>query len=121
MSICDLGFADDIELLFDEIELAKNLVHSVEAGCLKVGLWLNAGKTKAMFFNTDIQQLHSIDGTKIKKALMKTGEQDFKYLGSWCTKDRDIKTRKSLALESLHKLKNVWASSSSCNTKIQLF
>ena len=74
-----------------------------------------------MFFNTDAQPLHSIDGTEIKQALTETGEQDFKYLGSWCTKDRDIKTRKALAWKSLHKLNKVWTSDMSRNTKIQLF
>ena len=120
-SICDLDFADDIVLLSNEIEQAKSLVHSVEAECLKVGLRLNAGKTKAMYFNSDVQPLQSLDGTEIKQALTESGEQDFKYLGSWCTKDRDIKTRKALAWKSLHKLNKVWASSMSRSTKIQLF
>ena len=66
-----------------------------------VGLRLNAGKTKVMFFNTDVQTLQSIDGTEIKQALTDTGEQDFIYLGSWCTKSRDISTRKALAWKSL--------------------
>ena len=75
--LCDLDFADDIVLLSNEIEQAKNLVHSAEAECLKVGLRLNAGKTKAMFFTSDVQPLQSLDGTEIKQALTESGEQDY--------------------------------------------
>ena len=120
-SICDLDFADDIVLLSNEIEQAKRLVHSVEAECIIVGLRLNAGKTKVMFFNTDVKTLHSMDGTEIKQALTDTGEQDFIYLGCWCTKDRDIRTRKALAWKSLHKLNKVWTSDMSREIKIELF
>ena len=120
-SICDLDFADDIVLLSNEIEQAKQLVHSVEAECVLVGLRLNAVKTKVMFFNTDVQTLHSMDGTEIKQALTDTGDQDFIYLGSWCTKDRDIRTRKALAWKSLHKLNKVWSSDMSRKIKINLF
>jgi len=120
-SICDLDFADDIVLLSNEIEQAKRLVHSVEAECMIVGLRLNAGKTKVMFFNTGVESLHSIDGTEIKQALTDTGEQDFIYLGCWCTKDRDIRTRKALAWKSLHKLNKVWSSDMSREIKIELF
>lgn len=65
--------------------------------------------------------IHSIDGTEIKQALTETGDQDFVYLGSWCTQDRDIRTRKALAWKSLHKLNKVWSSKMSKRIKIQLF
>ena len=97
------------------------LLRNVELECISVGLRLNAGKTKAMFYNTNIQPLHSIDGTEIKQALTETGDQDFVYLGSWCTQDRDIRTRKALAWKSLHKLNKVWSSKLSKRIKIQLF
>ena len=76
-SICDLDFADDIVLLSNEIEQARKLLRNIELECVSVGLKLNAGKTKAMFFNTSVQSLHSIDGTEIKQALTETGDQDF--------------------------------------------
>ena len=120
-SISDLDFADDIVLLSNQIEQAKKLLHSVELECISVGLKLNAGKTKAMFFNVNVQPLFCRDGTEIKQALTDTGEQDFIYLGSWCTKDRDINTRKALAWKSLHKLNKVWSSSMSRDIKLQLF
>ena len=120
-SICDLDFADDIVLLSNEIEQARKLLHSVELECISVGLRLNGPKTKAMYYNINIQPLHSIDGTEIKQALTVTGDQDFIYLGSWCTQDRDIRTRKALAWKSLHKLNKVWSSKLSRKIKIQLF
>ena len=120
-SICDLDFADDIVLLSNEIEQARKLLRNIELECVSVGLKLNAGKTKAMFFNTSVQSLHSIDGTEIKQALTETGDQDFLYLGSWCTQDRDIRTRKALAWKSLNKLNKVWSSKLSKRIKIQLF
>ena len=110
VSICDLDFADDIALLSNQIEQARSLVHSVEQECKKVGLALNSSKTKAMYFNVDIEQLFTIDGNAIGQALTASGDQDFKYLGSWCDKDRDIHTRKALAWKSLHKMKRIWKS-----------
>ena len=54
-SICDLDFADDIVLLSNEIDQARRLLNSVEGECRQVGLEPNAGKTKSMFFNTEIK------------------------------------------------------------------
>jgi len=34
----------------------------------------------------------SIEGSEMKQALTGTGVQDFKYLKSWCSKERDIKS-----------------------------
>ena len=112
VAITDLDFADDIALLSYSIDEAKKLLRNVEIECGKVGLSLNAKKTKAMFFNVDpgnTEALETLDGNKIKQAMVEeNGEQDFKYLGSWiCSKERDINVRKALAWQSLNKLKNV--------------
>ena len=120
-SICDLDFADDIVLLSNEIEQARKLVHSVEKECLKVGLKINAAKTKATYFNVDVELINTSDGVEIQQAMTKQGDQDFRYLGSWCTKDRDIHTRKALAWKSLHKLNKVWTSGLPNASKLKLF
>jgi hypothetical protein len=120
-SICDLDFADDICLLSNEIDQARKLIHSVQSECRKVGLELNAKKTKAMYYNTNIERIDTIDGTEIKQALTDTGDQDFKYLGSWCDKTRDINTRRALAWQSLNKMTKIWKSSLDKKLKIQLF
>ena len=57
VSLCDLDFADDIVLLSNEIEQARKLVASVQVECRKVGLELNAKKTQAMFYNTDVAEI----------------------------------------------------------------
>ena len=51
--ITDLDFADDISLLSDEIEQAQELLLRVEKECNKVGLGINAKKTKGLPFNTE--------------------------------------------------------------------
>ena len=60
-----------------------------------------------MFYNTDVAKIYTIDNTEVKQALTETGDQDFKYLGSWCDQSRDITTRKALAWQSLNKLTKV--------------
>ena len=57
-----------------------------------------------MFYNTDVAKIFTIDNTEVKQVLTETGDQDFKYLGSWCDQSRDITTRKALAWQSLNKL-----------------
>ena len=56
----------------------------MEVECGKVGLSLNAKKTKAVYLNVERKEMETIDGTKIKQAVVEeTREQDFKYLGGW--------------------------------------
>ena len=119
--ICDLDFADDIVLLSSELEQAKQLVLNVEAECRKVGLELNVKKTKSMFFNVQSCSIYTSKGHEIKQSLLENGDQDFKYLGSWCCKDRDIQTRKSLAWKSLNKMEKIWKSNLDTNLKVRLF
>ena len=121
-AISDLDFADDIVLLANDMDQARMLVNKVEEECKKVGLEINAKKTKSMFFNRDSQVITTDGGIQIKQALVEsTGEQDFKYLGSWCDQKRDINTRKALAWRSLHKMKHIWKSSLEKEIKLQLF
>ena len=59
--LTDLDFADDISLLSDEIEQAQKLLTSVERACKKVGLGINAKKTKGLPINIeDPPQLHTL-------------------------------------------------------------
>ena len=86
-----------------------------------MGLELNAKKTEAMYFNTDVVLIDTIDGNHIKQAKTKSGDQDFLYLGCYCSQCRDIATRKALAWQSLNKLNNVWKSDLSNKRKVNLF
>ena len=120
-SICDLDFADDIVLLSNEIEQARKLLQSVQRECRSVGLELNAKKTEAMYFNTDVAAIETLDGYQIKQAKTESGDQDFVYLGCYCSQCRDIATRKALAWQSLNKMNNVWKSDLSNKRKLNLF
>ena len=84
-------------LLSNEIEQARKLLQNVQKECRGVGLELNAKKTEAMYFNTDVVEIETIDGHRIKQAKTESGEQDFVYLGCYCSQCRDIATRKALA------------------------
>ena len=120
-AITDLDFADDIVLMSDTVEQASILLQRVERECEAVGLRLNSPKTKAMFLNTDVAPLENILGEIISQALTDTGEQDFKYLGSWCDNARDISVRKALAWQALNKMHKVWKSDMDTWIKVRLF
>ena len=107
ISISDLDFADDIVLISNEIQQAQSLLCQVELECQKVGLGLNVKKTKNMFFNVEVSLLSTVAGEVVKQALTESGDQDFKYLGSWSEQERDINTRKALAWKALNKMDKI--------------
>ena len=81
---------DDIALLSDKIEQAQIILSRVQRECQKVGLALNAKKTKYRTYNIDTEgsAIKTNDCTELEKV------EDFKYLGSWVdSTDKDIKTR----------------------------
>ena len=53
VTLTDLDFADDIALLSDKIEQAQSILSRVQRECQKVGLALNAKKTKYITYNID--------------------------------------------------------------------
>ena len=122
-TITDLDFADDIALLSNLIEQAKQLLLAVEKECNAVGLHINAKKTKYMTYNTTEEvQMALGDGTPIGRATTEKGTQDFVYLGSWIdTTWQDIKVRKGQAWAALNKMDSIWKSSLSRETKIGIF
>ena len=115
--LTDLDFADDISLLSDEIEQAQELLSSVERECKKVGLCINAKKTKALTINiSDPRPLHNTDGTALDWV------DDFKYLGSWVERtEKDIDVRKALAWQALNGMVRIWKSNLSKDLKVRLF
>ena len=122
-TITDLDFADDIALLSNLIEQAKQLLLAVEKECNAVGLYINAKKTKYMTYNISEElQLALADGTKIGRAITEKGTQDFVYLGSWIdTTWQDIKVRKGQAWAALNKMDIIWKSPLKRETKIGIF
>ena len=115
--LTDLDFADDIALLSDDIDKAQKLLSAVEGECMKVGLGLNAKKTKSLAYNIDNPTpLHTSNGTNLAWV------DDFKYLGSWVdATDKDINVRKALAWQSLNGMNKIWKSNLNTSLKVNLF
>ncbi len=115
--ITDLDFADDIALLSEKIRQAQSLLTGVEVECGKIGLKINAKKTKSMIYNIDEPgHIYTQDGSKLEIVT------DFKYLGSHTESTKaDIKARKGSAWKACNKLKKIWKSSLSRAFKIRLF
>ena len=116
-TITDLDFADDIALLSEQIVQAQNLLTGVEVQCGKIGLKINAKKTKTMVFNiTDPVTIYTQDGSELEIVT------DFKYLGSLTeSTESDIRARKASAWRACNKLKKIWKSALSRSFKIRLF
>ena len=113
----DLDFADDIALLSEEIQQAQKLLQSVETSVGKVGLKMNAGKTKYMAFN----QKESIC-LKTNQGSILEEVNDFKYLGALMESTaKDIKARKGAAWRACNKLGKIWKSPLSRKLKVRLF
>ena len=117
VTLTDLDFADDIGLLSDEIAQAQELLLSVEKECNKVGLGVNAKKTKGLPINIDNPTpLHITDGTVLEWV------EDFKYLGSWVeSSKKDISVRKALAWLALNGMSKIWKSDMSKILKVRFF
>lgn len=93
---------------------AQDLLLRVERECKKVGLGLNAKKSKGLPLNVDSSPpLHTADGTEIEWV------DDFKYLGSWVeSTEKDISVRRALAWQALNKMTSIWTSSMRRDLKI---
>ena len=114
--ITDLDFADDIALISDTTNMASELLQRVETECEKIGLHLNARKTKVMVCNTIQPNISTMNGTVLEVT------EDFKYLGSWVSStQQDIKVRRALAWKALHSMRNVWRSNLRDSMKRRLF
>ena len=115
--VTDLDFADDIALLSEEMHQAQELLKGVEASVGKVGLKINAKKTKYMSCNQIVDvKLHTKDGANLDEV------QDFKYLGAWMESTaKDVKQRKAAAWRACNKLSKLWKSSLSREFKLRLF
>ena len=83
----------------------------------KVGLGINAKKTKGLPLNVDSPApLHTADGTEIEWV------EDFKYLGSWVeSTEKDMSVRRALAWQALNKMNSIWTSSMRRDLKRRFF
>ncbi|KAI8484256.1 hypothetical protein Bbelb_380410 [Branchiostoma belcheri] len=115
--VTDLDFADDIALLSEKVHQAQQLLWNVETSVARVGLQMNAGKTKFMAFNQQSPVcLKTTDGSTLEKV------EDFKYLGSHMESTaKDINSRKAAAWRACNKMDKIWKSDLSSKLKTRLF
>ena len=116
--LTDLDFADDISLLSDTVEKASKLLTEVERQCNRIGLFVNAKKTKVMPINAEepTVKVTTIDGTQLEVV------NDFNYLGAWiASTQQDIKVRRAKAWNALNSMSKVWRSPMNQDTKRRLF
>ena len=85
--------------------------------CNKVGLQINAKKTKGLLFNIQSSSsLHTLDGTILDWI------EDFRYLGSWVeSSEKDISVRKALAWLALNGMSKIWKSDMDKLLKVRFF
>ena len=115
-TITDLDFADDIALLADNLRDAEELLHRVEAAALKVGLGMNAKKTKAMLYKEAPSPIKTLDGSDLEIV------HDFKYLGAWiASSEHDFTIRKAQAWKACNSMEKIWKSKLPRALKIKLF
>ena len=101
-TITDLDFADDIAPLADSLKDAEELLHLVEASAMRVGLGMNAKKTKAMVYNKPPHEVKTLDGSELEIV------HDFKYLGAWiASSEKDLDTRKAQALKACNSMMKI--------------
>ena len=103
-SITNLRFADDIDDLSGEEELAK-LVGCLDKVSTAYGMEISAEKTKLMTNNTSINTETKVNGQKLETVT------SFKYLGSVITHEGskpEILSRIAQTTAALTKLKPVW-------------
>ena len=104
--ITDLDFADDIALLADNRKDAEELLHLVEASAMRVGLGMNAKKTKAMVYNEPPYEVKTLDGSELEIV------HDLKYLEAWiASSEKDFDTRKAQAWKACNSMMKIWKSS----------
>ncbi|KAI8514433.1 hypothetical protein Bbelb_070240 [Branchiostoma belcheri] len=114
--VTDFDFADDLALISKTAERARALLAEVERHCRKIGLQLNAKKTKVMAFNSTDDTVAALNGTQLEVV------KDFRYLGGWiATTSHDIKVRRALAWSALHNMRRVWDSNMDSKLKRRLF
>lgn len=67
--LADLDYADDISLLFDNLEQAQELPNRIELECTKVGLWPNIKETEVITYNFSPEHLPmtTAGGTTLKE------------------------------------------------------
>ena len=107
-SLEDHDFADDLALLSHRIQDMRDKTRALEVQGVRVGLKINATKTKLMRIGTERGDGVSVAGGGIEEV------DEFAYLGSIVSKkggtDKDIQARIGKARQAFAMLKPIWGS-----------
>ena len=96
----------DTSVLADCQKDAEELLQMAESTALKVGLGMNAKKTKDMIYNEPPSIIKTLDGSYLEILT------DFKYLGAWlASSESDLNIRKAQAWKACNSMDNIWKSS----------
>ena len=119
-SLEDLDFADDLALLSHRIQDMRDKTRALEVQGAKVGLKINAPKTKLMRIGTKRGDGVSVAGGRIEEV------DEFTYLGSIVSKkggtDEDIQARIGKARQAFGMLRPIWRSTAlTTKTKLRIF
>ena len=107
--INNLRFADDIDLIDEEVSSLQQQIELTKTAAEQAGLILNTNKTKTMVFgDRNIETSIQVAGQTIENV------EKFEYLGSLITWDNncsdEIKRRIGKATGAMASLKNIWKS-----------
>ena len=95
----NLKFADDIDLLEENLEFPKQNTNMLGVAANSAGLKINIGKTKTMVFGQkDIGKPITIDGIQIQNV------EEFEYLNSLVTWDNNCSTEIRRCIAKSHGL-----------------
>ena len=119
--LCNLRFADDIDLMAGSEQELQNLTDRLTGTAAKYGMEINTEKSEVLVntYDKDIVARIVVGGEKLQEV------SSFKYLGVILTKDgtstKEILVRLGMATSAMTRLQTVWKSRISFSTKIRLY
>ena len=116
----DLDFADDLALISSKHQDIQRKTTNLKTNAERVGLRINARKTKVMKLNTRVEEAIRLGEETLENV------DHFTYLGGIVTKtggcDEDIKSRLGKARWQFNRMRKIWNSPIfSIKTKVRLF
>ena len=118
--ICNLRFADDIDLMGDSEESLQDLTGRLERAASGYGMEISAEKSKILINGSNTVDSITMYGETLEQVT------SFKYLGSMITSDgtsdREVQSRINAATSCMARLKSIWKSKDiTVKTKIRLY
>jgi len=116
----DLDFADDIALLSSRYDDIRDNISRLADEAARVGLKINAKKSKVMRVNAKNNQRIEINAEQVEEV------EEFVYLGALLDKEggttKDIQHRLSKARQAFYRMRRMWDTSEiGRKTKVKLF